>query len=144
MQLWRDTKLDMPIVMSHAARYSAYNNIKHLWNLLSQIVWDDLFYLQFYQAKIKLFANRILHKQKQKQKRFVYLITTSMNLCINSKILFLIHFQYTRFQFTVKTCQNFMMTMTMFSSYWEARYILYKIKLTLAITYWQETQWSCV
>ena len=35
-RLWRDTDLDMLVVCSYAARYSAYNPIEHLWSPLSK------------------------------------------------------------------------------------------------------------
>ena len=85
MWLQRIIKLDTLIVMSHAAGYSAYNNIKHIWSPLSNSL-TGLFSLKFYQGKIKLFPIRMLNKQKRKQRKLVYLITTtSMNLCINLK-----------------------------------------------------------
>ena len=60
--------------------------ISNTSGVLYQVVWQDLFSLQFYQGKIKLLPIRMLNKQKRKQSKLVYLIaTTSMNLCINLK-----------------------------------------------------------
>lgn len=36
MRLWRDCDLDLLIITSFAARYSAYNPIEHLWSPLSK------------------------------------------------------------------------------------------------------------
>ena len=36
MRLWRDANLDFLLLQSHAARYSAYNNIEHLWSPVSK------------------------------------------------------------------------------------------------------------
>ena len=38
MRLWRDCDLDLLVVTSFAARYSAYNPIEHLWSPLSKIL----------------------------------------------------------------------------------------------------------
>ena len=35
-RLWRDAGLDMLVVCSYSARYSAYNPIEHLWSPLSK------------------------------------------------------------------------------------------------------------
>ena len=35
-KVWKDSCLDIPGVVSYAARYSAYNNIEHLWSPLSK------------------------------------------------------------------------------------------------------------
>ncbi len=35
MRMWRDSKLDILLLMSNAAQFSAYNNIEHLWSPVS-------------------------------------------------------------------------------------------------------------
>ena len=35
-RLWKDTGLDLLCIVSYAAKYSAYNNIEHLWSPISK------------------------------------------------------------------------------------------------------------
>ena len=37
-KLWEKTKLDILLICSYAALWSAYNNIEHLWSLLSRLL----------------------------------------------------------------------------------------------------------
>lgn len=38
MRLWRDCNLDMLVICSYAARFSAYNHIEHLWSPMSKLL----------------------------------------------------------------------------------------------------------
>ena len=35
-RLWRDSKLDLLVILSYAAKWSAYNNVEHLWSPMSR------------------------------------------------------------------------------------------------------------